>query len=418
MQPAAPPVPQTDTPYAAARLLVALALTTVGACGMYVVPVTLPTVQAEFGVARADASLPYSMLMIGFGLGGLLMGRLADRFGVMVPLLIGGAGLGAGFALAAMTQSIAMFMLPHGLLIGLLGASAMFAPLIADTSLWWVRRRGIAVAICASGNYLGGTVWPPIIEHYVVQLGWRQTYLWLGLFCFVAVTALALFMRRRPPITLGPVRRAVGASTPSSPFGLTPLQAQILLCIAAVACCVAMSMPQVHIVAYCADLGYGAARGAEMLSIMFGFGIASRLISGVICDRIGGLRTLLLGSVLQGVALLLFLPFDSLASLYVIAALFGLFQGGIVPSYAIIIREHFPPSETGARVGLTVMCSLFGMALGGWMSGKVFDLTGSYGAAFVNGTAWNALNLVIAYFLLYRTRLLLRGRRGEIGATR
>jgi MFS family permease len=165
-------------------------------------------------------------------------------------------------------------------------------------------------------------------------------------------------------------------------------------------------MPQVHIVAYCADLGYGAARGAQMLSVMFAFGIASRLISGAICDRIGGLRTLLLGSVLQGVALLLFLPFDSLVSLFVIAALFGLFQGGIVPAYAIIIREHFPASEAGAHVGLVIMCSLFGMALGGWMSGKVFDLTGSYGAAFVNGVAWNALNLTIAFFLLYRTGLL------------
>jgi MFS family permease len=166
-----------------------------------------------------------------------------------------------------------------------------------------------------------------------------------------------------------------------------------------------MSMPQVHIVAYCADLGYGAARGAEMMSVMLAFGIVSRLISGAICDRIGGLRTLLLGSALQGVALLLFLPFDSLVSLYVIAALFGLFQGGIVPSYAIIVREHFPAWEAGRRVGLVIMCTLFGMALGGWMSGKVFDLTGSYGAAFVNGIAWNALNFAIAFFLLYRTRL-------------
>jgi MFS family permease len=280
----------------------------------------------------------------------------------------------------------------------------MFAPLIADTALWWSRRRGIAVAICASGNYLGGTIWPTIIAHYIEEIGWRRTYFGLGLFCFVAVTALALCMRRRPPIALSAGPRPAGPRPSGSPFGLTLPQAQILLCIASVACCVAMSMPQVHIVAYCADLGYGAARGAQMLSVMLACGIASRLISGVICDRIGGLRTLLLGSALQGVALLLFLPFDSLVSLYVIAALFGLFQGGIVPSYAIIIREHFPASQAGARVGLVIMCSLFGMALGGWMSGKVFDLTGSYGMAFVNGSAWNALNLTIVFFLLYRTR--------------
>ena len=344
--------------------------------------------------------------MIGFGIGGLIMGRLADRYGVMVPLLIGGVCLGGGFALAGTTQSLSGFMLTHGVLIGLLGSASMFAPLIADTSLWWVRRRGIAVAITASGNYLGGALWPPIIQHYVEELGWRQTYFAMGLVCFVVVTVLALFMRRRPPVVLAGSTGTAHAHAAASPFGLTPFQAQTLLCIAGVACCVAMSMPQVHIVAYCADLGYGAARGAEMLSVMLAFGIASRLISGAICDRIGGLRTLLLGSALQGVALLLFLPFDSLVSLYVIAALFGLFQGGIVPAYAIIIREHFPASEAGWRVGLVIMCTLFGMALGGWMSGKVFDLTGSYGAAFVNGVGWNALNLMIAFFLLYRTRLL------------
>jgi MFS family permease len=180
-------------------------------------------------------------------------------------------------------------------------------------------------------------------------------------------------------------------------------QAQVLLCVAGLSCCVAMSMPQVHIVAYCSDLGFGAARGAEMLSLMLGFGIASRLISGAICDRIGGLRTLLLGSLLQGIALLLFLPFDGLVSLYVISAMFGLFQGGIVPSYAIIVREYFPASEAGARVGSVLTATLFGMALGGWMSGKVFDLTGSYQAAFINGMLWNLLNFSIAAFLFWRT---------------
>jgi MFS family permease len=198
---------------------------------------------------------------------------------------------------------------------------------------------------------------------------------------------------------------AANAPVPSTrPFGLSMGHAQTLLCIAGVACCVAMAMPQVHIVAYCGDLGYGATRGAQMLSLMLAAGIVSRIVSGLICDRIGGLRTLLLGSVLQGLALLLFLPFDGLVSLYVISALFGLFQGGIVPSYAIIVREHFPPAEAGARVGTVLMATLLGMALGGWMSGKVFDLTGSYHAAFLNGIGWNLLNLTIALFLLSRLR--------------
>ena len=399
---------QADSAYAAARLVVALALMTIGASGMYIVPVVLPALQAEFGVARADAALPYSLMMLGFGVGGIFMGRLADRFGVIVPLLIGAVGLGLGFTVAGTAGNIWVFSLAHGALIGLFGCSATMAPLIADTSLWFVRRRGIAVAICASGNYLGGAIWPQTVQHFIESVGWRQTYLGLGLFCFLSMSCLALMMRRRPPVVSAAPTQPGMTARSNMPFGLSAAKAQGLLCMAGVACCVAMSMPQVHIVAYCADLGYGAARGAQMLSLMLAFGIASRLISGVICDRIGGLRTLLLGSALQGVALLLFLPFDSLASLYVIAALFGLFQGGIVPSYAIIIREHFSAAEAGARVGLVIMCTLFGMALGGWMSGKVFDLTGSYHAAFINGLAWNLLNLSIAFTLLRKGSRSLR----------
>ncbi len=385
------------------RLFVALLLMTLGSSGMYVIAVILPAVQAEFGVARADASLPYTALMIGFGIGGILMGRLADRFGVMLPLLIGAASLGGGYVLCGLAGGIASFTLVHGLLIGLLGSSASFAPLVADTSLWFVKRRGIAVAVCASGNYLAGTLWPPVVQHFVESSGWRATYIGLGVFCGVGMALLALFMRPRPPAAVvAPPRPGATAVVSSRPFGLSLNQAQLLLCVAGVSCCVAMAMPQVHIVAYCGDLGYGAARGAEMLSLMLACGIVSRLASGVICDRIGGVRTLLLGSVLQGLALLLFLPFDGLVSLYVISAMFGLFQGGLVPSYAIIVREHFPPAEAGARVGTVLMSTLLGMALGGWMSGRIFDLTGSYQAAFVNGIAWNLLNGAIAFWLVRR----------------
>lgn len=395
---------QPDSRYAVMRLVVTLALMTVGSSGMYVVAVVLPSVQTEFGIARADASLPYALLMIGFGLGGILMGRLADRRGVMLPLLIGAVGLGTGFIAAGLAPNAWTFALAHGVLIGLVGSSASFAPLVADTSLWFVRRRGIAVAVCASGNYLAGAVWPPIVQHFVETVGWRHTYIGLGVFSAVTMALLALLMRPRPPLPVAVPVRANAVVSSQRPFGLSMGWAQTLLCIAGVSCCVAMSMPQVHIVAYCGDLGYGAARGAQMLSLMLACGIVSRLISGAICDHIGGLRTLLLGTSLQGVALLLFLPFDGLVSLYVISALFGLFQGGIVPSYAIIVREHFPPAEAGARVGTVLMCTLLGMALGGWMSGKVFDLTGSYHAAFLNGIAWNLLNLSIALFLLYRLR--------------
>lgn len=391
---------QPDSHYAVLRLLVTLALMATGAAGMYVVAVVLPQVQAEFQVSRGDASLAYTAMMMGYGLGGILMGRLADRYGITFPLLLGGISLGVGFVLAGMAGSIWGFVIAHGLFIGMLGSASTFAPLLADTSLWFVRRRGIAVAVCASGNYLGGALWPPLVQYTVAAIGWRQTYIGIGVFSAVVMCSLALLMRQRPPLSQPVCGQPDAAHGMALPFGMKTARAQFLLCIAGVGCCVAMAMPQVHIVAYCSDLGYGAARGAEMLSLMLACGIVSRLVSGIICDRIGGLRTLLLGSALQGVALLLFLPFDGLASLYVIAALFGLFQGGIVPSYAIIVREHFAASEAGTRVGAVIMATMTGMALGGWLSGKIFDLTGSYDAAFINGIAWNLLNLVIVLFLL------------------
>jgi MFS family permease len=394
-----------DSRYAAGRLLTTLALVTLGNSGMYVVAVVLPTVQAEFGVGRADASLPYTLMMVCLGLGGLVTGRMADRYGIAPVLGIGAAAVAAGYLLAALSDNIWTFGLAHGLLLGMLGSSATFAPLIADTALWWNKRRGIAVAICASGNYVAGTVWPPIVQWGIEMFGWRPTYMAMGLVCGTGIALLSLRMRLRPPqVDVAPTVSPSMTSAPDTrrPFGLSPSVAQSLLFIAGIACCVAMAMPQVHIVAYCVDLGFGAARGAEMLSLMLVCGIVSRLVSGLICDRIGGIRTLLLGSALQGVALLLFLPFDGLVPLYVISAMFGLFQGGIVPAYAIIVREHFPAQEAGVRVGALVMASLFGMALGGWMSGWVFDLTGSYHAAFLNGVGWNLLNLSITSFLFFR----------------
>jgi MFS family permease len=399
-----------DSRYAAWRLFTTLLLVTLGNSSMYVVAVVLPTVQAEFGVNRADASLPYTLMMICLGLGGLWTGRWADRFGITRVLQLGAVAVCSGFVLAGLSGSIWTFGLAHGLLLGLLGGASTFAPLMADTSLWWNKRRGIAVAICASGNYVAGTFWPPLAQWGIETIGWRHTYIGMGLFCGMGMALLSLRMRQRPPlVALAPStptwqagQPAGAACTSLRPFGLSLTQGQVLLSVAGFACCVAMSMPQVHIVAYCADLGFGAARGAEMLSLMLACGIVSRLVSGWICDHIGGIRTLLLGSTLQGVALLLFLPFDGLVPLYVISAMFGLFQGGIVPSYAIIVREYFPPQEAGARVGAVIMATLVGMAAGGWMSGKVFDLTGSYQAAFLNGIGWNLLNVSIACWLYWR----------------
>jgi len=401
-----------ESPYAWTRLFVSLLLMTIGGSGVYTVTVALPRIQAEFGVARGDASLPYTMSMIGFGLGGVVMGRLADRFGVMVPVLVGACGLSAGFFIAGASGSLWQFSAAQGLLMGFLGSAATFAPLAADTSKWFSRNRGIAIAICMSGNYLAGTVWSQVLNHYFEVAGWRETYFGMGVFCLAAMVPLAFVLRRPIPPQPDAVPAAASAAVHyrlpdidrARPLGFSPAMLQTLLCVAGVACCLAMSMPQVHIVAYCGDLGFGAARGAEMLSLMMAMGIVSRLVSGWISDYIGGLRTLLLGSVLQGVALVMFLFVDGLPSLYLVAGMFGLFQGGIVPSYALIIREYFSPAEAGTRVGTVLMCTLLGMALGGWMCGAIFDLTGSYRAAFLNGTAWNLLNVGIVMFLLWRAR--------------
>ncbi len=388
-----------DSGYAWLRLAAALALSTIGGIGLWSVVVVLPTIEAEFGVDRGGASLPYTATMIGFAVGGILMGRLADRFGIMVPVILGAVMLAVGYLAAASATTIWQFILAQALVIGLLGSSPTFGPLVADVTLWFVKRRGIAVAIVASGNYLAGAIWPPILQQGVEAFGWRQTYQIVAILCLVTMVPLALALRRRAPVepNVAPVR----ASSLAGSFNLSPSKLQALLVLAGLACCIAMSMPQVHIVAYCGDLGYGVARGAEMLSLMLGFGVVSRILSGLIADKIGGLGTLILGSTLQCLALLFYLPFDGLTSLYIVSAIFGLSQGGIVPSYALIVREYFPAREAGRRVSLVLMATVAGMAIGGWMSGAIFDMTGSYQAAFVNGIAWNLLNMAIALWLLF-----------------
>jgi len=388
----------TDSRTAWLRLVVSVMLSTIGGVGLWSIVVTLPTLEAEFGVTRAGASLPYTATMVAFAVGGLLMGWVADRVGIMIPLMVGAVMIGLGYALAAQATSLEQFILAQALLIGLLGASVTFGPLVADVSLWFARYRGIAVAIVASGNYLAGTIWPPILQYAVATYGWRTTYVGVGIFCVATMLPLALALRRRPALISAAEEAKADAARAA--LNASPAQVQALLVLAGLACCVAMAMPQVHIVAYCSDLGYGAARGAEMLSIMLGFGVISRIGSGFIADRIGAVRTLILGSLLQCITLLLYLPFDGLVSLYVVSALFGLSQGGIVPSYALIVRQFFPAREAGTRVSLVITTTVLGMALGGWMSGKIFDVTGSYQMAFFNGIAWNVLNLSIAIWLL------------------
>lgn len=391
-----------DSGYAWIRLAACLALTTVGAAGMFVVVVALPEFQLDFGISRAGAAVPYTMVMAGFGLGGIVIGRIVDRFGIVRPIFFSAIALGLSYAQAGLSDSVLLFNLAHAQ-IGCFGCATVFAPLIADISKWFTRRRGLAVAICACGNYVSGALWPPLMHELMQDIGWRQTYVVIGIASVALMLPMLLLLNRRPRGDNQISGSGGSAGTPEM-LGLTPNGLLALLCVAGVGCCMAMAMPQVHLVSLCGDRGYGAARGAQMLSVMLGFGVISRLAFGFVSDRLGGLRTILIGSALQCIALLLFLPADSLASLYIVSALFGLFQGGIVPCYALIVREFFPENEAGGRLGVIIFATLVGMALGGWSSGAIFDWTGAYTAAFLHGIGWNLLNIAVIVFLLSRSR--------------
>jgi MFS family permease len=381
-----------DSRQAWQRLVLALVIGSIGSVGMWSVVVVIPIVQADFAATRGAVSLAFTAMMFGFGAGGIIIGRITDRFGIVRAMTISIALIGIANLAAGASRTLWQFDAAY-LLVGL-GTSALFAPLMAEASHWFERYRGLAVTIVASGNYVAGTVWPPLVSWGSQTIGWRTTHVSIGIFCVATMTLLLLVLRAQ--IGKDAEHDHVNAPPPRLDFKLSTNTLTALLAVASICCCVAMSMPQVHIVAYCGDLGYGVARGAEMLSLMMGFGIMSRIGSGFLADRIG--------SVAQAFALLFYLFFDSLTSLYLISAMFGLFQGGIVPSYAIIVREAMPAREAATRVGIVISASVLGMSFGGWVSGVIFDATGSYIAAFANGLAWNALNIAIVLGLLLRAR--------------
>lgn len=389
-----------DSRAAWVRLGIALIIGSLGSVGMWSVVVVIPIVQADFGATRGAASLAFTCAMLGFGSGGVLMGKLSDRLGIVPAIALGIIGIAIGYIGAGYSTALWQFNVMH-FAIGL-GAAATFGPLMAEASHWFEKYRGLAVTVAASGNYVAGTFWPTIVERGTAYAGWRATHIAIGIGCSIIMAIIVMILRWQ--IGSESIRSHENAPPPRIDLQLSTNALTTLLGIAAIACCVAMSMPQVHIVAYCGDLGYGVARGAEMLSLMLAFGIVSRIASGFLADKIGGMKTLLVGSIAQGVALLFYLFFDSLPSLYIISAMFGLFQGGIVPSYAIIVRESMPASEAATRVGIVIFASVIGMSLGGWVSGVIFDMTGSYAAAFMNGLAWNALNVFIVVALLLRAR--------------
>ena len=388
-----------DGAYAFTRLAVSLVIATLIGAGMWAVIVVLPQAQLDFGVDRSAASLPYTVMMCALAFSAIVLGRMTDRHGIVLPLIISAVTLGLGFVLAGYAPNLTVFAAAH-VLIGA-GAGTGFAPMMADISHWFVKRRGLAVVVVASGNYFAGTIWPLVMSLAMPLIGWRGTYAGIGVIVAAAVLPLTLAMRRRPSAAVFEQAEAATEAARAD-VGISPRLLLVLLVLAGFSCCVAMSMPQVHLVAYCGDLGYGVARGAQMLSLMMLLGIVSRIGSGFVADAIGGAATLMIGSFMQGVALLLYLYFNGLESLFVVSGIFGLFQGGIVPMYAVICRELLPPRRAGAAIGLVVSATILGMAFGGYFSGLIFDLTSSYRMAFLNGVLWNAFNFAIVAWLFWR----------------
>lgn len=390
-----------DSPYSFFRLAIGLLIATLGNVGIWIFVLVMPAIQKEFGIDRALASIPYVTVMVGFAFGNMYMGRLADRHGISKTLIISAIINASAFGLAMLSPSILFLSTVH-FFIGV-AAAANFGPLMADISHWFFKRRGIAVGITASGNYISGAIWPFILSNTLETDGWRTVYAIVAVITVIVMVPLSLLLHRK--ISEEAFQKSdVASEKMRKKMDLSSGKLIILLSIAGVACCVAMAMPQVHIVALCVDLGYGPTIGGEMLSLMLLGGIVSRILSGSVADRIGGTLTLLIGSILQCLALLLYLPSDALVSLYLVSLVFGLSQGGIVPSYAIIIREYLPSEVAGEKIGNVLMMTILGMALGGWLSGWIYDLTGSYTIALANGIAWNIINLSIAVLLLIRDR--------------
>ena len=387
-----------DTQYSWQRLFVALVIGLVANAGMWAVVVIMPAVEAEFALTRAEASMPYTLSMLGYGLGNFVIGRWVDRVGIATALMGASFGIAISLFAATLASDIGVLVAVH-FILGLFAAVG-FAPLMSDISHWFVKWRGTAMALVASANYLSGAVWPTALAGVLAQDGWRAAYLTLAVITVVVVFPLAMLLRRRvPEVAVGVM---LEATLMQRNGGLSPVRLQIYLGCAGIACCVAMSMPQVHIVSYCVGLGYGPVAGAEMLSLMLFGGVLSRIAFGLLSDRLGGVRTLLFGSALQCLGLAFFLPYDGLVSLYIVSLIFGLSQGGIVPSYALIVREYMPAKEAGARVGFVLMMTIWGMALGGWMSGWIYDVSGSYEMAFLNGIAWNLINIGLVLALFFR----------------
>ena len=399
-----------ETPYGWVVVFASLAVHSIALGAPTILFVALKPIAADLDTARAVPSMAYSLLMIGAGIGGIAMGRWMDRYGVMQPVLFGSVMLCLGALLASHAESRWGLFIATGVLMGLLGKAAMIAPLVANVTRWFDRRRGIAVAIITSGQGLAGAVWPPIVQYFNDLVGWRGTFLYFSVFAALTMVPLALLLRPRPPLAAAGGAHGIRVDERQG-LELSPRVVQGLLWFGGVFCCAAMAIPIVHLVSHATDLGHTLEQGARVLSVLFIAGFVSRLGFGMLADRIGPVRTLLIGSVSMAAMLLAFAFTTSYAGLFVSALLFGLGFSGVMPCYPLIIRLLFPVSQLGGRIAAQYMFAASGMALGGWLGGVIFDLTGSYSPAFLVAFGFNAMNLaVMSFFHLRHARLKLAPR--------
>ena len=390
---------EQDSKEAWIRLIIIFSMSVIGTAGMWSVVIIMPSIQNEFSLDRAASTYPYVATMFGYGIGNVIIGRLLDKIGIRKPIIFALTLLVASYLLSVLATnvfwlSIIQFFLGFS-------AAAFFGPMMADISKYFYTRKGLAVSLVASGQHLCGAIWPFLIKDYLVEGEWKNAHFFIAFVCSTCIPILVFFLNDKKVKSRDIPRnfeKQDNVNT-SVKLSISNKQIQILLMFAGVFCCVAMSVPQVHIVPLCIDFGYGLAVGTEILSFMLFAAVTSRILFGFLSDRIGPIQTLILGSSLQAISLSMFLPFNSQLSLYIIAVFFGLSQGGIVPIYAVIISKFLPANEVAERVGFLIFATIIGMSLGGWVSGEIFDYTNSYKLAFLNGIFWNIINVSIMVYL-------------------
>jgi MFS family permease len=390
---------ETRSSWIVASVSVALLSLSFGA--LWITAVGLKPIAADLGGARSAPSLANSLAWFGSSVGGIAMGRLAERFGIRWTVMFGAVSICIGLFISTLGEPWQLYV-GHGIFMGLLGNAGLNAPLYVYVSRWFDRRRGSALALISSGGYVAGTVWPPIFERAIALAGWQTTMIAYGLFMVVMIVPLALFFLRVPPeIATGATGEAGKAATPSV-LGWPPNLVFATLALAAFLCCVTMSMPQAHLVAFCSDLGISATHGAAMLSLLLGAGFLSRQVWGAISDRVGALLTLLISSMLQAAAMTGFVLTQDEAGLFAVAGAFGVGFSGLVPAYVLAIREYFPAREASWRVPTLLLLSGSGMAAGTWLAGILYDHFGYYAPAFAAGVGFNLLNFAAIATLVAR----------------